>query len=430
MRTQGIGALVVVLAVALTGCQSGTEPAGSSDGAVGDEAGDIGGTVTLWYLEDPDFVFLPALVEEFEAAYPGVTVEMTEVPEDGFVTKIDTALLAGSPPDVAFIYEPRWMKSGAVLPLDDVIEAEGIDTSVFNQTALAECELDGQLYCLGSLLGSVVLIYNKDMFDAAGLPYPSPTDPMPVDEYAGLAAQLSTSGGGGPRWGATADVPFWWTGRWTHFSDDGRTIEGSVDDDDTLHMYDVLSGIAADGHAPLPSETDLVPASDMLADGSLAMAVTEMEFAALAMEEAGYNWGAAPPPVEREGADPFVFAGTDKYGVFAEGANPEAAKLLVAFLATEGSRIRVEVADDPPLDTRMLEEWAGDNPGRRDVVGVLSNSSPWILVPGFWEVTAPLVDLFALMVDGEIDPRTALADEAPMLQERLDREWATWEAIE
>jgi len=34
------------------------------------------------------------------------------------------------------------------------------------------CSYGGKLYCLGSFTGAVVLLYNKDMFDAAGLNYP------------------------------------------------------------------------------------------------------------------------------------------------------------------------------------------------------------------------------------------------------------------
>ena len=36
-----------------------------------------------------------------------------------------------------------------------------------------------------------MLIYNKAMFDAAGLEYPSAAEPLTIDEYAELAAQLT-----------------------------------------------------------------------------------------------------------------------------------------------------------------------------------------------------------------------------------------------
>lgn len=407
-----------------------TPPAASSDtGAASPSA--VTGTVQLWYLEDPEFTFLPAIKERFEAAYPGITVELTEIPEDGYVTKVDTALLAGQPPDIGFIYEPRWMKAGSVMPLDDVVASAGIDLSTFNQTAMSPCELDGKLYCLGSLGGSVQVIYNKAMFDAKGLPYPSTTQAMPIDEYSALARKLyePNDDPNAVVWGSTADVPFWWTDRSTHFSPDGRTIAGLVNDDATAHMYDVLATMARDGIAPSPTQAEAASAADMLGAGDVAMAITDVEVGASSLEKAGFAWGAAPPPIEAVGSTPFVFTGTDQYGIFSKAPNPEAAKLFMAYLGKEGSKIRVEVSDDPPIDSNYIAQWAGDNPGRKQVGEVMSLTSKTPLIPGFWDVTAPLGDLFSLMVSGEAQPKAALDEEAPNLQDSLDQQWETWDSI-
>lgn len=407
-------------------------PTASSAPRASASAAPISGTVTLWYLEDPEFTFLPALKKEFEAAYPGVVLEMTEIPEDGYVTKIDTALLANQPPDVAFIYEARWMKAGSVLRLDDVIASEGIDTASYNQTAFSECQLDGHVYCLGSLGGSVMLIYNKDMFDAAGVAYPSATDPMTIDEYAALAKKLAkpSKNQAANVWGGTADVPFWWTNRTTTFSADGKTIEGFVNDAPTVHMYDVLAGLARDGIAPTPAQAEAALAADMLGSGNVAMAITDMEVGASSLEKADKAWGAAPPPVEQAGDPGWVFTGTDKYGVFTAAPNQAAAKALIAFFGKEGSRIRVEASDDPPIDSKLLDQWAGSNEGRKEVASVMGLTAPTPLIPGFWDVTAPLGDDFTLIVNGEGTAQAILDEEAPELQESLDRAWQTWDAIQ
>jgi hypothetical protein len=77
----------------------------------------------------------------------------------------------------------------------------------------------------------------------------------------------------------------------------------------------------------------------------------------------------------------------------------------------------------------MLEEWAGDDPSRQEVVDVLhSSTEPGLFVPGFWEVGAGLLDIFARMANGEADAST-LQDEAASLQDKLDREWETWNGI-
>jgi multiple sugar transport system substrate-binding protein len=413
---------VIAGALALSGC------GGSGTNDPPEAGGKVTGTVTMWYLEDPKPAWLKAVKKGFEAKYPGTTVEMTEVPEDGYVTKVDTALLAKRPPDVGFAYESRWMKAGSVIDLDAAIKRYGVDTKNMNEVALSECELDGKLYCLGSLTGSVVLLYNKDLFDKAKVPYPSADEPMSIDEYGEVSRKLAKALPGVK--GSVAGAPFTWAGRTTHFSSDGREIAGQLDDDATIHMYEVLAGLMEDEVSPLPEDAELVPPSDMLGAGDVAMGVTDMEYAANSMAAADIRWGAAPPPVERKGDASFVFVGTDKYGVFRDGENPTAGQALVAYIATEGNRLRIDVGDQPPLDATMLGEWAGDDPGRKEVVEVLSTSTePGLFVPGFWEVTASLLDLYAQMGNGEADPRGALEEDAPKAQEKLDREWRTWENI-
>ena len=49
--------------------------------------------------------------ETFETAHPDISIEVTDIPEDQYVTKIDTALAAGETPDIAFVYERRWLKA-------------------------------------------------------------------------------------------------------------------------------------------------------------------------------------------------------------------------------------------------------------------------------------------------------------------------------
>ena len=68
-------------------------------------------TLDLWMFLDGTG-FLPSVVEAFEAAHPNITVQITDVPEGEYVTKLDTAFLAGQPPDIAFPYVIRWIRGG------------------------------------------------------------------------------------------------------------------------------------------------------------------------------------------------------------------------------------------------------------------------------------------------------------------------------
>jgi multiple sugar transport system substrate-binding protein len=417
-----VGAMAAVLALVASACTGDSEPAGSAP------SGPV--TLNLWIFEGEE-TFLPALKKAFETEHPNVTLKITNIPEDNYVTKMDTALAADSPPDIGWVYERRWLKAGRVLPLDDVIASNQIDLSVLNQNALAGCEFEGKTYCLGSYTGAVMLFYNKDLFDQAGLPYPSATVPMSIDEYAATAEKLTEPDEDLSKhvFGGSADPSFWWSDTNTHFSEDGKTTDGLVNDPATVHMYDVLTTMTREKVAPSESDYQFFGNTEILATSQQAMAITDNVAAIPLLEEAGVDWGAAPTPVEQAGDPPFVSAWTDQFGVFAGSENPEAAKDFIAFLSTEGNRLRSERADALPLDSTVAEEtdWAGQSEGRRETLEVVKLSQDETFVPGFWDVTAPLWDSFALIVEDEMTAQEALDDVAPEMQDSLDRAWQTWD---
>lgn len=424
-RSFAVAAIGAVLAAACTG--EGDAPPGQPDGS-GLEAS----TLSLWVFEGEE-EFLPALKAGFEKEHPSIEVKITEIPEDNYVTKVDTALAANRPPDIGFVYERRWIKAGRLLALDDVVASHGIDVSTLNQNAFASCQYEGQIYCLGSYAGAVMLFYNKDMFDAAGLPYPSATEPMTVDEYAEVAAQLAQPNEDISKrvWGGTAEATLWWMDVRTLFSEDGRTTAGYVNDPATVHSFDVLAKMVRDGIAPSESDFELFGDEDMMTTGQLAMSITDNVAAVPVLEAAKVDYGVAPVPVEQEGDPPWVGSWTDQWGVFSESENAEAAKEFVAYVGTEGNRLRAERGDTLPLDLEVAQEtgWAGANEGRQQMIDVIGLASPPVFVPGYWDVTDPLWDTFALIVEGDGTAQQRLDEAAPDMQETLERSWQTWDDI-
>jgi multiple sugar transport system substrate-binding protein len=419
--------LATVLALIAAACT--TEPSAPAPGGP-QELGPA--TLSLWIFEGEE-TFLPALTAAFKKEHPDIEVKITEIPEDNYVTKIDTALAANRPPDIGFVYERRWIKAGKLLPLDDVIESHGIDVSAYNQNAFSACEYEGKIYCLGSYSGAVMLFYNKDLFDAAGLPYPSATEPMTVDEYAQVAAQLSQPNEDISKrvWGGVAEATLWWMDVRTLFSEDGRTTTGYVNDPATVHSWDVLAGMVRDGYSPSESDYELFGDTDMMAAGQLAMSITDNLVAIPTLEEAGINWGAAPVPVEQEGDLPWVGSWADWWGVFSASENAGEAMEFVAFVGTEGNRLRAERGDALPLDLDVAEEtdWAAASEGRAEAEEVVRLARPGVYVPGYWDVTDPLWDAFALIVEGDRTAQEALDEAAPDMQQTLDRDWETWDEI-
>jgi multiple sugar transport system substrate-binding protein len=342
-----IATCVVLLLLALSACgtPAPSAPSGSEAGAEATQATAAGEktVITFWIFEGEEG-FLPVLEERFEAKFPNIDLQVTEIPEDQYVTKIDTSLAAGETPDIAFVYEQRWLKAAKFLPIDDLIREKGIKLEEFNQGAMQACNYEAKVYCLGSYTGVVLLYYNKALFDAAGVPYPSATVPMTIDEYAAVAKQLTQNPDdiNTKIWGGASSTTHWWMDRAYLFNDDGRKIDGIANDASTVHTYEVLTQMVKDGTAPSSTEMQLLGDADILAQGRQAMTIIDNVIAIPAFETQNINYGAAPPPVEQKGDVPFIPTWTDSLGVFTDSKHPREAMEFVAFLATEGNKLRVE----------------------------------------------------------------------------------------
>ena len=387
-------------------------------------------TLDYWvYASGGSNSFADTLVRAFEAANPNITIEFTKFPEQNYGVKVDTAIAAGKAPDLILAFDLDYMRRGLLLPLDEMVAENGIDLSTFNQAIVKgpgefTCAYEGTLYCLGSNQGGLGMFYNKDMFDAAGIPYPAPWPPMTVEQFADDACRLRDEATGvwGAAFGSTI-LPWEMS-----VSPDARTAVGYINSPETVHQYDLLSGMIRNGCAPTEGVMDpWEQATGYFAQGKLAMAITDYDSAKV-IERAGINYGVTGLPTP-PGVEPFFDVWADNTGVLKDSQHPQEAMKFIAFLATEGQRMAFETDGSIPLDNTLAEEvdWAQGIPGRLDALEVLSHARPSVFIPNKWDAWGPFYDAWSYMVDGEKTPQQALDDAAPAIQENLDSAWAVWE---
>ncbi|MEQ8699895.1 MAG: extracellular solute-binding protein, partial [Bauldia litoralis] len=81
-------------------------------------------TVRFWYhFDNPDNP-MTSLVEKFEAANPGITIEAENVPWNSYYDNLYTAIVGGDAPDAAMVKlfaQPRLLEMGALETIDDMI---------------------------------------------------------------------------------------------------------------------------------------------------------------------------------------------------------------------------------------------------------------------------------------------------------------------
>lgn len=113
---------------------------------------------------------LAKMVKEFEAQNPGIKVQVETVGYDEYFTMIQTRVAGGTAPDC---YELNIENFAAYANKGLLGEIKGADTSSLNETAVNAFKVNGKQYGLPESFSNVVLIYNKDLFDKAGVAYPT-----------------------------------------------------------------------------------------------------------------------------------------------------------------------------------------------------------------------------------------------------------------
>lgn len=113
---------------------------------------------------------LEKMYEAFHEEYPNITVQIETIGYDDYFTQMQTRVAGDSAPDC---YELNIENFAAYANKGVLAELTDIDASAYNETALSAFNVDGKQYGVPGNFSNVVLIYNKDLFDKAGVDYPT-----------------------------------------------------------------------------------------------------------------------------------------------------------------------------------------------------------------------------------------------------------------
>ncbi len=118
------------------------------------------------------------LVEDFEAAHPGVTIETQVTSFAEYLPRLLTQIAGGDAPDVAGVENtpfPQFVDRGILLDLTDLLAAtDGFTAGDFFPHLLDRYTYDGRIYGIPyDAQPYAMLYYNPALFDAAGVDYPT-----------------------------------------------------------------------------------------------------------------------------------------------------------------------------------------------------------------------------------------------------------------
>ena len=194
-RIAAITAGAALAFTALTGCSTG---ASNSDAKV---------TLTWWHngTADPLKGFWQDVADEFEAAHPNVTIEVTAVQNEELEhTKIPNALRSGDAPDLYQQWGAGELAAQVAAGYVKDITAETKDEVAAIGGTASPWQVDGKQYGLPFSFGIEGFWYNKDQFAQAGITAtPTTLDDLYTDiDKLKAAGLVPIAVGAGDKWPA------------------------------------------------------------------------------------------------------------------------------------------------------------------------------------------------------------------------------------
>lgn len=453
VRIGGIAAALAVMLV--TGACSSSEPAAdSSSGAAGDTsaaqeqsdsstpAGDSSGDSSS---ESPDsgsaepvtlqfYNFtagtdhadqLQAIVDAFEAENPGITVEVTNGSFDTYFTDLQTRIAGGTAPDAFELNYENFVSfaaSGALLDLTSAAP-DAINPDKYYPKAFNAFNYKGTQYGLPESFSNVVLYYNKDLFDAAGVAYPT-KDWTWADENA--AAEKITDKAKGV-WGDYQ--PYTFNEFYKTLAQNGGSF---FNEDGTQATFNSPEGVAAAAFLTdkvgktMPTQADMAGKGDdiLFEQSQIAMWHTGIWMFGLLDENGPANWDIQVEPGNTQHASHFF---SNAAVVSASTAHPVEAAKWANFLASSDETVKQRldnnwelpaVIDDEALKPYMEKQ----PPANKQAV---FDSLDAVVVPPVTEHQQELQDIVTLalqqVVEGQMSVQDALDDAAQQVDALLQQ---------
>ncbi|WYJ89489.1 multiple sugar transport system substrate-binding protein [Enterococcus sp. 9E7_DIV0242] len=349
-----VGLLAVVAGLGLlAGCGGSNDKASS-----GSDDGKVKIKFSAWDK------FPDNIIEEFNKENPNIEIELVQIPDSDYSQKINQMLVGGTAPDVILSFEtdlPKFADSGSIISLEDYLaDTDKIDTDDFIPAVQALNEETGGNYGLPWAYASEILFYNKDMFDAAGVDYP--TKDWTWDDFEKAAQKLTVSEGGKTtQWGADALTfrGLWWS--LAGQGGDAVVKNGQLDLGDglksALEYQDKLTNELK--VSPEPSAGDSV--ADLFSSGQAAMTRTG-SWQILNYRDAEFNWDIETLP---KGERAYNSLHTGFYTINAASKHPDEAWKFIEFMMSEkGQTLNSEWGSNPSALKSIAEQGAYKKEGK------------------------------------------------------------------
>jgi multiple sugar transport system substrate-binding protein len=358
------------------------------------------GSIRLLVFGDPaELESYRTMIQAFEKEEPDIDVQLVEASDrDDLIARLSTSIAGGSPPDLFLMnyrFYGQFAARGALEPLEPYIDdSDVMSLDDFYPQAVDAFRWDGRVTCLPQNLSSLVVYYNRDLFERFGVP--EPTDDMAWTQFVYRAQQLTRDARGAIVQGADPDLPaqpntapaaiyglgvepsliriapFLWSNRATLVDDNEHPTRFTLDSQEAklaLQQFFALRTM----FGVVPSDTDVEAEDDeaRFLNGRLAMLLESRRLVPTLREAAKFDWDVAALPTLQDQAS---ILHSDAYCMTKDSDAKDAAWRFVEYaLGPEGATVIAKTGRTVPSLRSVAESSAFLDPTKKP-----ANSRVWL----------------------------------------------------
>ena len=373
MKLSKLFAVLVVLSMLLTACgQAAPTTAVEAPAATDAPAAEVPAgteapvtepvnlTLSFWG-SDLDTQVYQERVNMFMEKNPDIKVELMYIPSD-YSQKVQTMIAGGTAPDIIQLSEDvhSYSSKGQVISLNDFVTKDSLDLKArYGETGglTTAYSLDGNLYAMPDRGGALILYYNKDMFDAASISYPTKdwtwvefldaTQKLTIRDGDTVTQYGFAAGGWWPWW-----MSFIYMNGGAILDASGQPVANSPEAVEAIQFYNDL--VYKYQVAPSPEDYANLGTNSpdpLFAQGKVAMSTTGF-WGIGGLKDATFNWDISPLFKNKNNATVVFGSGL---AISKDCKNPEAAWRFVEFdTCEEGQAPIVAVQQDAPANIANL----------------------------------------------------------------------------
>ena len=414
-------AALVLLGGAIAGCGGDDE---SSDDSGGDSSGEPV-EITFWHGQTQGPAeLLQQMIDDFNKTHPDVVVSKDSggVNSDRMLQKVTAGLQADNYPDIAYIYGSdlaNLAQGEQLVDLTSAIDDGQLDWDRFVDAGTEAVTVDDKPRAVPAFIDNLAVVYNKKIFDDAGVPYP--TDDWTWDDFLATAAELNDPDAGiaGFGWPGTGDEDTTWR-IWPLVWQQGGDI---VNEDGSAVGFDGASGEAAlevvaqaasDGSVYIDSTAGSERMQQLFASGKMAMNVAG-PYTLPEYVDAKVDYGVVSMP--SFGDEHTTIAGPDTWAIFDNGDERVAAAIeFMDWFSEPEQQLRwISEAGSLPLtnDVQDAPGYAGYEkslPGLDKFIENTDLARTRATVPEYPQISQAMGKAVASVLYGEADPSEALSE--------------------